>query len=713
MPVNEHTHGNIRSGGTLQTTDVTIANGDKLVVTDSSDSSKIARTSLAFDGSTTSQALSKKGTWETFAKQDTQKTLITLYSRSSDGSNPVFKDADGNTITNADVVTLLEDDSKDVVIRYENCDYTIKLYADQVWYYQCLMGDDATIDCLELTEDNGSITNVRWDEKYYAWESHAHGNIQYGGNLQTNDISIANGDKLVVTDSSDSSKVARTSVTFDGSTTTKALSQKGTWESFGTYSKPSGGIPSTDLASAVQTSLGKADTALQSAPVTSVNGMTGAVTIDVPVNYSNQYLTIVSLADNNTIGWQAHDANFTKTVSISIDNGTTWTSKTSSTSGTTLATLSTGDKLLIKGTNDTYAYYDHSNYTYGESHFTSTGNYEVCGNIMSLIYGDNFIGATSFPNNSSYNFFDLFYDSTYLISAKNLILAATALIESCYSSMFYACSSLIEAPELPATTLAHWCYNDMFDSCTSLTTAPELPATTLAEGCYSYMFCDCTSLINAPKLPVTTLVEECYYGMFYGCTSLTTAPELPATTLADSCYIYMFTGCASLVNAPELPAATLVFECYYGMFMGCTSLNYIKCLATDISANSCLTNWVQDVAATGTFVESDNMSSWTTGMSGVPSGWVLLYEDDYELVHKYEIPTTYAGSSSVAGPANKAVSIPFAEVDSTSTSTVFTATVDGITALTDGVCVYLRNNKVNSASGCTLNVNGLGAKPIY
>ena len=48
---------------------------------------------------------------------------------------------------------------------------------------------------------------------------------------------------------------------------------------FGTYSKPSGGIPASDLASAVQTSLGKADTALQSAPVTSVNGQTGAVTI--------------------------------------------------------------------------------------------------------------------------------------------------------------------------------------------------------------------------------------------------------------------------------------------------------------------------------------------------------------------------------------------------------------------------------------------------
>ena len=37
-----------------------------------------------------------------------------------------------------------------------------------------------------------------------------------------------------------------------------------TWNSKGTYSKPSGGIPKTDLASAVQTSLGKADPAFQS-----------------------------------------------------------------------------------------------------------------------------------------------------------------------------------------------------------------------------------------------------------------------------------------------------------------------------------------------------------------------------------------------------------------------------------------------------------------
>jgi len=59
----------------------------------------------------------------------------------------------------------------------------------------------------------------------------------------------------------------------------------------GAYTKPAGGIPSTDLASAVQTSLGKADSALQTAPVTSVNGHTGVVTITASdVGLSNAYI---------------------------------------------------------------------------------------------------------------------------------------------------------------------------------------------------------------------------------------------------------------------------------------------------------------------------------------------------------------------------------------------------------------------------------------
>ena len=60
----------------------------------------------------------------------------------------------------------------------------------------------------------------------------------------------------------------------------------------------------------------------------------------------------------------------------------------------------------------------------------------------------------------------------------------------------------------------------MFYNCSSLTAAPELPATTLADRCYASMFWNCTSLTDAPALSATTLAESCYYFMFRGCTSL-------------------------------------------------------------------------------------------------------------------------------------------------------------------------------------------------
>ena len=65
-----------------------------------------------------------------------------------------------------------------------------------------------------------------------------------------------------------------------------ALPDTTTASDLGAYVKPTGGIPKEDLASAVQTSLGKADTALQTA-VTSFNGSTGAVTYTAPVTSVN------------------------------------------------------------------------------------------------------------------------------------------------------------------------------------------------------------------------------------------------------------------------------------------------------------------------------------------------------------------------------------------------------------------------------------------
>ena len=203
-------------------------------------------------------------------------------------------------------------------------------------------------------------------------------------------------------------------------------------------------------------------------------------------------------------------------------------------------------------------------------------------------------------------------------------LPATTLASTCYTDMFRGCTSLTIAPEiLPATTLVTNCYGGMFYDCFSLTTAPELPAIELAEYCYSYMFWNCTSLTAGPELPATTLAESCYQSMFSGCTSLTAGPELPATTLAESCYQSMFSGCTSLTAGPELPATTLTESCYQSMFSGCTKLNYIKCLATDISPTDCTYYWSYDIARTGTFIKHPDMNNWTTGINGIPTGWTV------------------------------------------------------------------------------------------
>ena len=166
-------------------------------------------------------------------------------------------------------------------------------------------------------------------------------------------------------------------------------------------------------------------------------------------------------------------------------------------------------------------------------------------------------------------------------------------------------------------------FTSLFQYCTVLTSAPALPATILADDCYKYMFYACNSLKEAPALPATTLADGCYEQMFCYCTSLVNAPELPATTLASNCYNGMFRGCTSLVNAPELPATTLVLSCYRWMFNGCTSLNVITMLATDISADFCLDEWVDGVAATGTFTKNAS-ATYDPSTIGIPAGWTVV-----------------------------------------------------------------------------------------
>ena len=379
-----------------------------------------------------------------------------------------------------------------------------------------------------------------------------------------------------------------------------------------------------------------------------------------PWTWAEEYLTTVAREDG-TISfniWQSMGTDMITSISYSTDNGTTWVTTLNQDNKSEHLVINVdanmGDKILWKGIATQTGFYDEEDY--GDrvgSFFSSDCEFDAKGNVMSLLYGDNFKGQNIIEEDNAFCYLFRDYDggnTCGIVNAKDLSLPATTLADYCYLYMFNGCTSLITAPKLPATTLAVSYYDDMFNGCTSLVAAPELPATTLANDCYHSMFYNCTSLVTAPELPATTLAQSCYDDMFNGCTALITAPELPATTLALNCYQYMFQGCTALINvpailpattlvnrcyhsmfqgctslttAPELPAPTLVTDCYRAMFFGCKKLNYIKAMFTTTPGSNYTTSWVYSVASSGTFVKNSAAEWDVTGNNGIPSGWTV------------------------------------------------------------------------------------------
>lgn len=185
-----------------------------------------------------------------------------------------------------------------------------------------------------------------------------------------------------------------------------------------------------------------------------------------------------------------------------------------------------GAKLLLEGWERIYFRCDIANFSKNAGVFyieitpySSFNTVKIGGNILSLVYGEQFVGKTTFKENGAYQFAELFVNNTAIVDASELSLHMTSLTEHCYQSMFYGCTNLIKGPTLPATTLA-----------------------------------------------------------------------------ANS---------------------------YRQMFFNCNNLNNIKCLATNLSANDCLTNWMYGVSNTGTFYKKSGVT-WPTGINGIPTGWTVV-----------------------------------------------------------------------------------------
>lgn len=267
------------------------------------------------------------------------------------------------------------------------------------------------------------------------------------------------------------------------------------------------------------------------------------------------------------------------TIEYSTDavSWTTW-------DGSSISSISNGTKhyLYLSGTGNTVI--TGSNNSGIE--WTITGSNVSCiGDIDTLLDYET-VQSAAIPTMGDYCYDNMFYGCTALITAPNL--PARTLTMYCYAGMFRGCTNLSKAPSLPAEETAYSCYTAMFYGCKALTKAPELPATLVNPSSYNSMFRDCTSLIAPPDILATWVGElGCAY-MFYGCTSLIKAPSLTATSLGKSAYRYMFYGCTSLSYAPALPATNFQGSHVYNyMFSMCTNLKGIPALPSKELEDSC------------------------------------------------------------------------------------------------------------------------------
>lgn len=294
-------------------------------------------------------------------------------------------------------------------------------------------------------------------------------------------------------------------------------------------------------------------------------------------DYSAMYFTIHSLEDSNVIHIRRSGPTG-NTEYYSIDSGSTWSAMTSGSGDKTIVTLNSGDTMWIKCTANKWATdYNKNNALY------STKNIKVYGNIMSLLYGDNFTGQTTV---GEFGLCGIFFGTsatgttnTKIVSAKNLVLPATSLAKSSYNGLFRGCTNLVDCPRvLPATTLYQDTYSSMFEGCTSLVEGPEIMATTIANtgstSCMQRMFCmNRNSKVTAAmtKGPVLRIVDP---------------------TTANNTYQQIFCGNGNLTEVTILAEGT----------------------------NLSFANWLNNVSSSGV-IKKLSETTLTSGVNGKPSGW--------------------------------------------------------------------------------------------
>ena len=190
-------------------------------------------------------------------------------------------------------------------------------------------------------------------------------------------------------------------------------------------------------------------------------------------------------------------------------------------------------------TENTYAAYLQSPYD-GNEHRA-----EISGNIMSMIYGDDF----------------LLYDSKDKFK---------------FSSEWKETVSKADNLSMPRIITQKDCCANMFDN-TPITSLPKLPAKTVPEGCYQWIFGGCQNLtdLSSYKLDAKYVTDNSLLGMFNSCSYLTLPPQFNTLTFSAGAPIpYLFNECNNLERTANID---LIYDGdgdpnFDYIYAGCSSL---------------------------------------------------------------------------------------------------------------------------------------------
>lgn len=216
------------------------------------------------------------------------------------------------------------------------------------------------------------------------------------------------------------------------------------------------------------------------------------------------------------------------------------TGYTQMTTATTIS-LSTGEQVKFYGSN-AYWSKDRSKWT----RFTSTGKFNVSGNVMTLLAS----GGTASVS-QRYCFRRLFAE-TYVVDASELTLPSTQYHHMFYG-MFQQCPYLQKLPVMPTPT-HQYVYGYFCNQC------PSLQSATLSTGVYnqSYsfqgMFQDCSGL-TAVTIPAETITNSYALSLlFQRCKSLNTIIFSNMTTLTVNLRSDWFDGALDTIGIAYVPA---------------------------------------------------------------------------------------------------------------------------------------------------------------